>query len=165
MRSEKGFTLIELVIAIALLIILASYAVLSLQTYTVNRNLKNAARELAADFTQCQQKAISENVIYQISFDIAGGSYTITPGNVVKRPSSFGADISILNASFGSPAAPTVNVNPRGTVAPLGSTGTLLLPSGSVAVGDGVILQNNRGSVATVMVNTVGRTNVNFYIK
>jgi prepilin-type N-terminal cleavage/methylation domain-containing protein len=50
MRSEKGFTLLELVIAIALLLILTSYAVLSLQTYTVNRNLKNAARELAADF-------------------------------------------------------------------------------------------------------------------
>jgi len=161
MKRRKGFTLVELMIVIFMLAIISAVAGLLLQNYTLNRNLRTAARNIASDFTIYKERAVSENITYQIAFDTAvPGSYTIqsvvnavVTNLTTKRPSSFGSDIRIISATFGPGASQTVIFSPRGTISPLGN-----------AVLDGVVLQNSRNSRATITVNLTGRTYVTFNI-
>jgi Tfp pilus assembly protein FimT len=148
-------------IVVFLLAFMSTIAGLWLQSYTINRNLRSAARDIASDFAIFKERAVSDNITYQIAFNItAPGSYTIQSvvGVVVtdlttKSPSlSFGSGITIVSATFGAGASPTVIFNPRGTISPLG--GAL----------DGVVLRNSRGSQATITVNLTGRTYVTFNI-
>jgi prepilin-type N-terminal cleavage/methylation domain-containing protein len=160
MKRCKGFSFIELIMVICLIAIIAAIAGLTLVNYTINRNLKSAARDIASDFFICKEKAVSESTTYQIIFANGGNSYTIqalavgnppVPGPVVtKLLSQFSTDIIIQNADFAG--GQQVNFLARGTVAPLP-------PAPGV---DSVILSNSRGSRATITVNTMGRTYVKF---
>ena len=148
-------------IAISVLISIAAIAGLNLHAYTLNRNLRSAARDIASDFFICKGRAVSENKTYQIVFNVAGGSYAIqtvtgTPAAVTKRPSSFGSGISIVSAGFGG--GQTINFFARGTVSPLSA------PPG-VAGDNSVLLRNSRNSIATITVTMTGRTYVTFDIK
>jgi prepilin-type N-terminal cleavage/methylation domain-containing protein len=150
MKSRKGFTLVELMIVIALLAIIAAVGGLALHAYTLNRNLKSAAREIVSDFFVYRARATSEGKTYRIAFDVDGNTYTIQPGSstpVTRSPMAFGSDIRIINANFG--AGQTINFLPRGTVSPFGN----------------VKLRNSRQSNATIKVNIAGRTYVKFEIK
>jgi prepilin-type N-terminal cleavage/methylation domain-containing protein len=150
MESRKGFTLVELIIVIALLAIIAAIGGLTFHSYTLNRNLKSAAREIVSDFFVYRARAVSEGKTYRIAFDIEGNSYTIQPGTatpVTRSPMAFGSDIRIIDANFG--AGQTVNFLARGTVSPFGN----------------VTLGNSRQSNATIKVNITGRTYVKFDIK
>jgi prepilin-type N-terminal cleavage/methylation domain-containing protein len=146
MKSKNGFTLVELIITIAVIAIIGVIAGLNLYAYTLNRNLKSAARAITSDFSFCKGKAISENTRYQIAFDVAGKSYTIQPGTpaaVTKHLSEFGSGIEIESASFGK--GHTINFYTRGTAAP-----------------GNIKLKNSRQSKATIKVNITGRTHVAF---
>jgi Tfp pilus assembly protein FimT len=152
---------VELMIVVCMLALISAIGGLILHNYTLNRNLRTAARDIASDLALYKERAVSENITYQIAFDTtAPGSYTIQSvvGVVVtnlttKSPSLlFGSGIRIVGATFGAGASPTVIFNPRGTVSPLG--GGL----------DGVVLQNSRNSQATITVNLTGRTYVTFNI-
>jgi prepilin-type N-terminal cleavage/methylation domain-containing protein len=159
MKRCKGFTLVELMIVVFMLALISAIGGLALHNYTLNRNLRTAARDIASDFAIFKERAISDNITYRIAFDTAlPGSYTVqsvvNPGPVVtnlttKSPSSFGSDIKIISAG----ALQTVDFSPRGTVSPLGK-----------AVLEGIVLQNSRNSRATVTVNLTGRTYVTFNI-
>lgn len=164
MRNHKGFSLIELVIVVCLLIVIVAIAGLNLRSYTLNRNLRTAARNIVTDFNLCKSRAISENVRYEIIFNVMGGNYTIQQFNnpataVTKRPldlSEGGTDITIVRAEFGPAQSSTVVFDTRGMVSPLGN------PAPNV---DGVILQNNsRLSRAVISINAMGRTFVTYAI-
>jgi prepilin-type N-terminal cleavage/methylation domain-containing protein len=147
MKSMKGLTIVELMITVAVLAVCATIAGLQLNEYTKNKNLESAATNIASDFFLCKEKAVSENTTYQISFDIAGGSYTIQSGTsaaVTKYLSSFGPDIEIQDASFG--AGQTVSFLARGIISPFGN----------------VKLKNSLNRRATVKVNITGRTYVKY---
>jgi prepilin-type N-terminal cleavage/methylation domain-containing protein len=161
MKHRKGFTLVELVVVILILAIISAIGGLVLHSYTLNRNLVTAARDIASDIAILKGRAVSENIQYQIAFDTTiPGSYTIqsvvnavVTNLTTKRPLSFGSDIRIISATFGAGASQTVIFSPRGTVSPLGN-----------AVLDGVVLQTSRNSQATITVNLTGRTYVTFNI-
>jgi prepilin-type N-terminal cleavage/methylation domain-containing protein len=160
MERRKGFTLVELMIVVFMLAFISTIGGLWLHNYTLNRNLRTAARDIASDIAIFKERAVSDNRTYQIAFNAtAPGSYTIqsvvnavVTNLMTKSPSAFGSGITIISATFGAGASPTVIFSPRGTVSPLG--GAL----------DGVVLRNSRNSQATVTVNLTGRTYVTFVI-
>ena len=147
--SNKGFTLIELMIVIAIIGILSSVSMYGWLGYQNNVNLKTAAREVMADIASCRQLAVSGNCDYLIQFTDGSPNYTITaptcippPPAKTKRLTSFGSGLTTTTTTFGT--APVSFIS-RGT----SSFGT-------------INLKNSKNSTATITINITGRTYVSF---
>ncbi len=145
---STGFSLIELMIVIALISIVSAVAVPTWQKYTANTNLKTAAREVMADLSNAKQRAVEENLdVYRLTFNVAGNYYALTRTDTgvtlwTKSLASFGNGIVIDSVNF---SGSVVSLQKRGTV----SNGHL-------------ILRNGLGSTATITVNITGRTYVEY---
>jgi len=66
--NSKGFTLIELMIVIAILGILAGIAAPNFQTYMAQRRLNGAARQVMTDLMAARMKAVSLNQKVKVFF-------------------------------------------------------------------------------------------------
>ena len=162
--KNRGFTLIELVIALVMLSIVAMIGGNALQYYTEKTRLRTAAREITADFTNCLAKAKSENRVYTITFDTSSSpsSYTISAPasgalaavNSVKRVSANAAHVAMTSAGF--TGCNTVRITQRGLLEHCSIT-----PSPQNATG-AVTLVNSRGSTAVVTINAMVKAYVNF---
>lgn len=145
--KRRGFSLVELMIVIAIMGILLTMALPSWHRYRLNADLKSAAREIAGDIFTLKQRAVGEQSPYRIIFDLGNHSYqliNVSTGNVVRTRNltEFGYGITMTGSTFNND---TINFSTRGTVAP-----------GSIT------LSNTRNSTATVTVNITGRTHVSF---
>jgi type IV fimbrial biogenesis protein FimU len=136
--NMRGFSLIELMITLALFSILCLAAIPAFLRFAENGNLKSATRDITTDIAIMKETAMNRGVDCQIAFNTGANNFTLTTpdGNQVKTPASFSQDIVITNA------IPTMTFQPRGTATPPGT----------------ITLQNNRGSTATITVNITGRT-------
>ena len=76
MKQAKGFTIIEVMIVIAVLGILATVAIPNYMDWLPKSRVNGAARELFTEMQLAKMKAISENNNYVITFDTANNSYT-----------------------------------------------------------------------------------------
>jgi len=156
MKTNKGFSLIELIIVIAIIGIMTSIALFAWQRYVNNTNLRTAARDVVSDFQDCKVKATSENRDYQISFvNGTNSSYTISAPatdthaavSTTKLPTAHDAGIQITSAAFfGSSAANIITFHARGITS---SNGT-------------IIMTNSRASNATIKTNVTGKAYVTF---
>jgi prepilin-type N-terminal cleavage/methylation domain-containing protein len=172
--SAQGFSIIEMIVVVAILGIVCAIAIPSFQRYAVNGNLRSAARDIVSDFNALKGRAMAENREYRLT--ISGNQYSIQacadgigpdgiwgtaddvattppcavwmspPAGVItpKNPSSFSADIVL------SPNSSYV-FQTRGTV--------IATPAGSIG------LANSRGSTANITVNAAGRTSAQFTMK
>ena len=66
--NSKGFTLIELMIVIAILGILAGIAAPNFQTYMTRMRLNGAARQIMTDLMEARSKAVSGNNRFRVFF-------------------------------------------------------------------------------------------------
>jgi len=151
MKTNKGFSLVELIIVIAITSILASISSFAWQRYVNNTNLKNAARDISTDIQTCKEKARSSSTDYLIIFNQpAANEYQICATSdcincngaaSTKSLADVGAGITIDNVGF--PGGDSVCIYKRGTV-----------EMGSVR------LKNNRNSIITLTVNITGKSYV-----
>jgi type IV fimbrial biogenesis protein FimT len=144
MRIQRGFSLIELLIAISVVAIMGGIAMYSWQGYRDNTNLKTAAREVMSDIANCRQRAVAENASYQMNFTNGASTYTITSaaGTITKNLSDFGNGLSFTSGNL------LVTFLTRG----ISSNGT-------------ITLTNGKGSTATITINITGRTYVQFALQ
>ncbi len=149
-RTDKGFSLVEIIIVIALIGILSTVALFAWQGFRDNNNLRTAARDIETNIAASKQRAVTEGIQYRLTFSAGDTSYTIaaepfTPALTQTRLLTvFGPGLSIVNTSF---ALGQLTFLSRGTLS--GTTGN-------------VTLTNGRGSQAIITVNVTGRTHVQF---
>ena len=130
MRSNQGFTLVELVAIILLIAVLSTYATFNLPNLTVN--VDGQAQQLADDlrFTQslamtkgnAYQLVILSNTTYQIQIKSTSTPITLAQGNTTVTLNS--------GITFGSYTTSTISFDGRGT--PYDSTGTALSSNASI---------------------------------
>ncbi|MCX5837335.1 MAG: type II secretion system protein [Deltaproteobacteria bacterium] len=145
---STGFSLIELMIVIALISIMLAVAVPTWQKYRANTDLKTAAREVMADLSNARQQAVAENLdVYRLTFNVTGNDYALTRTDTgvalwTKSVALLGSGVVIDSVNFGGS---DISLNKRGTV----SNGNL-------------VLRNSLGSRAKITVNITGRTYVEY---
>ena len=147
-NHQKGFTLIEGVIVIFVLIIVAAIAVPQFREMAINGNLKAAAKDIISDFASMRERAISESQNYSIVFDQGNNRYTVPGLANPKSPVYFASDIRITGVSFGT--SPLI-FQTRGTTSPPGDKT--------------ITLTNGRSSTATITIGTVGRIYVQYSLQ
>lgn len=166
--SYRGFTLLEVLIILAIMAILMTIAFPLLQRFYINGNLRSAARDLIGDFNNQKQKAMSGDPksgnlitegtrIHRILVDMGANRYTLqrckkTDNTCddwddiqVKNLNAYGSDVAF---DAGSTKTTAFDFQPRGTVT--------FLNEGTIG------LRNNRGSTAQITASISGRTFVEF---
>ena len=77
-KKPKGFTLLELIVVIAMIAVIAAIAFPRLDPFLPERRLKSAARILSGAITLVYGEAIAKNKTYRMYFDASEDKYWIT---------------------------------------------------------------------------------------
>jgi type IV fimbrial biogenesis protein FimT len=147
--GNRGFTITELIITLALIAIVGAIAMPSFNRMTVNGNLRSAARDIQGRIAYLKERAMADNTQYALTFDKDNNRYRSSDMKAEewKYASSFGQSIRITSVSFDEGS--TVTLETRGTLAQAGN----------------IVLANSRGSTATIRCNLSGRTYVQFQMR
>ena len=77
LRQRDGFTLTEIIVALAIIAILAAIAIPNWSTLLPNYALNSAARQVQSEFQKAKSRAVSENTDYRLVFSSTSYSYSI----------------------------------------------------------------------------------------
>lgn len=123
-RSDSGFTLIEVMVTIALAGILMAIAVSGWSSWAKASAHSGAAREIQSAMRQAQQQAVTEGTATCFWFDDAADTYAVYRGRctdagkqLVKGPVAVSPYVDISTPAFGSDGTGTSFLG-RGTGSP-----------------------------------------------
>jgi prepilin-type N-terminal cleavage/methylation domain-containing protein len=117
----SGFTMIELIVTMAVFTILASVAIPVFSKWLPSYHLKTAARDVYSNIQMARLDAVKRNTACAVN--IVGNTYTIglnSPRTVLLdnygKDISFGAGTTIASITFSSRGTATFNVGTSGIV-------------------------------------------------
>ena len=125
---DSGFTMIELLVTIALLGIMMAIAVSGWSAWAKASRQSGTARELQSVLRQAQVRAVTEGRAVCVAFRVAENDYTLYRGacddatkvRVIGPVVSDSADVRLASPVFTSPSGPSTGVtfSARGTAWP-----------------------------------------------
>jgi prepilin-type N-terminal cleavage/methylation domain-containing protein len=77
MRKNTGFTLMELMVAIAIIAIAASIAIPNIVGWLPTHRLASASRAILSDLQQARLRAVKENTFVTVQFDTGNERYNV----------------------------------------------------------------------------------------
>lgn len=80
MRNNKGFTLIELMIVVAIIAVIAAIAAPNILGWFPHQRIKAASRELWVNMQNTRMGAVKDNKEWAIEFDVANNLYKVWDG-------------------------------------------------------------------------------------
>jgi prepilin-type N-terminal cleavage/methylation domain-containing protein len=158
-KKNNGFTLIEMIIVIAILGIVLAIGAPYFTAYRNSANLKEAARDIASDIQLYKQRAASENVRYRITFNAAAtpNNYTIARESVLNL-NDF-AVIGTKQVAFGNPSITMVAAP---SFFPGGTAYIDLYPRGTSGNGIVELKHASISSTYKITTSTMGRVHVDY---
>ena len=129
MSRVRGFTIIELMVALVVVAILAVVAAPGFGEYFAAQRVKGAAEELLTDMQFARMESVQKNA--QVTFAMSASGYTITRGGNTVKSVSLGSGTTVsggstLQAVFDPVRAmATISNGPSVTIANGGTSRTL----------------------------------------
>jgi len=77
LRDKKGFTMIELLIVVAIIAVTAAIAIPNIISWIPTMRVNSAARDIVSEMQLARMKAVSERNNYVITFDTSTNQYSI----------------------------------------------------------------------------------------
>ena len=147
MQNPDGFTLLELLIAVALIAILTGAALLGYQRTLAGARLNAAARQVVMDLKLTRARALLDGATHRVRFTVPGRSYQHERQRpdggyeAAGPPTDLPADVDVVGCTG---AGSGISFRPRGLA---GAFGT-------------VALRNRDGAERDVVVDIAGRLRV-----
>jgi type IV fimbrial biogenesis protein FimT len=115
MKKRSGFTLIELIVIIALLAILTAVGVPNYLSWLPKYRLKSAARDLYSNLQLAKMSAIKANMNCSVKYYKNPDRYTVDLINKTIRLSDYKSGIIFKGPNNETFAVATITFNSRGT--------------------------------------------------
>lgn len=97
--KNKGFTLIESMIVIAIIAILSAIAIPAYLKWLPNKRLKSAAQDIYSNLQLAKILAVKNNTPKSVIFDVAGKNYQTADGTVILLDETYNNDVWYGNGS------------------------------------------------------------------
>jgi len=159
MRKQDGFTIIELIIVIAVIGIMAAIAVPNFLSYLPDVRLKSAARDLYSNLQQVKIGAIKSNKKWAIVFNADARMYEVCSG---KGPdNSWGGTNDVVKKVILSDYGSGVTFGKGSATDPIGGTfGNDFITYSSPR---NVVVMNSRGTGNSGYVYLTNASNISCY--
>jgi prepilin-type N-terminal cleavage/methylation domain-containing protein len=144
---NKGFTVIEVVVVMAIVAILSSIAIPGFSRWIPDYQLKNAARDLYSNLQLAKMTAVKENGVCRVEFDSS-----VSPGTYLIRSAANDVIRTVDLGTYGRGMD-------FGTVAPPASIS--FSPTGTIGASDSFTLANDRGTNYTIATSPAGAIQLN----
>lgn len=126
-RKSLGFTLLETVLAVAVIGVLTAVAVFSFSGVNKSAEFNNAGERLVADLELTRQQAIKEQKPYTVSFNISQVAYGATgvealdgSSNIYTELTGIAFGVMGMDITLDNVADPTITFDEYGNVANFG---------------------------------------------
>ena len=148
MKADAGFSLLEMMVVIGIVVILGTLVVPSFTGRMPGKRLESAAGEVNTAFKVARLTAVKENTPSLLELDVDAESYTITASGRLISHGNLPAGIDLKSVFLSKQTTPVA-----GGLITFDSRG---FPTPAVDV----VLENTRGTAWTVEVNLTGSSRI-----
>lgn len=158
--DRRGFTLVELMMVVAVIGVLASVAAFNALEILPRHQLHSAARDFAGYLRMARKKAIFETRASEVVFDMDGNTYSVDGRRVPYRGAlddHYGGGVRFGFGSATKSASSTAAKLPSSPITFQGSPRRVNFNQRGLSNAGTVYFANRRGECCAVVVSTSGR--------